>query len=196
MSENNPPSQRSWLSIVVVLMLCVVNVLLIKQNLDLRRQLAAGARTLDSTTNVLQPGEVVSAVSATDLDGHPYELQYNKDGRHRLLLYFSPNCPYCAQQSPHWRDLLDNVDGNRFTVVGVVSDRENKQSVSAHANGAGYFKTKTPLPVVFFDDESLGTYKLTATPTTLLIADDGRVEYAWVGKWDDRKAREVAAALK
>jgi peroxiredoxin len=196
MSETNSHPRSSWLSIGVVVMLCVINVLLIKQNLDLREQLAAGARTLDSTTNVLQPGEVVSAVSATDLDGRPYELQYNKDGRHRLLLYFSPNCPYCAQQSPHWRDLLNSVDTNRFTVVGVVSDKETRQSVSAHANGAGYFKTKTPLPVVFFDDESLGTYKLTATPTTLLIADDGRVESAWVGKWDDRKAREIAAALK
>jgi peroxiredoxin len=63
-------------------------------------------------------------------------------------------------------------------------------------NGAGYFNTKTPLPVIVFDNESLGTYKLTATPTTLLIDDDGRVEYAWVGKWDDGRVREVAAALK
>jgi peroxiredoxin len=52
------------------------------------------------------------------------------------------------------------------------------------------------LPVIVFDNESLGTYKLTATPTTLLIDDDGRVEYAWVGKWDDGRVREVAAALK
>lgn len=196
MRENNPPAQRSWLSIGLIVMLCVINVLLINQNFNLRKQLAAGARTFDSTTNVLQAGEMVSAVKATDLDGRPFELQYRKDGRRHLLLYFSPNCPYCAQQSAHWRDLLENVDGNRFTVIGVVSERENKQSVSAHANGAGYFQTKIPLPVVFFDDQALGTYKLTATPTTLLIADDGRVEYAWVGKWDDRKAREVAAALK
>jgi len=196
MSENGVRSQKPWLTIGLVVMLCIVNVLLIKQNLDLRRQLAAGARTLDLTTNVLQPGDIVTPVQATDLNGRPYNLQYNKDGRHRLLLYFSPNCPYCQQQTPLWRDLLNHVDGSRFTVVGVVSDREDKESVSAHANGAGYFNTKTPLPVIFFDNESLGTYKLTATPTTLLIDDDGRVEYAWVGKWDDGRVREVAAALK
>lgn len=196
MSENGVRSQKPWLTIGLVVMLCIVNVLLIKQNLDLRRQLAAGARTLDLTTNVLQPGDIVTPVQATDLNGRPYNLQYNKDGRHRLLLYFSPNCPYCQQQTPLWRDLLNHVDGSRFTVVGVVSDREDKESVSAHANGAGYFNTKTPLPVIFFDNESLGTYKLTATPTTLLIDDDGRVEYAWVGKWDDGRVREVAAALR
>ena len=196
MSENKRPSQKPWLTIGLIVILCVVNLLLIKQNLDLRKQLAAGGRTIDLTTNFLQPGDVVTSVTATDLDGRPYQLEYKKDGRQRLLLFFSPNCPYCQQQSPLWRDLLNKVDGNRFTVIGVVSDREDKQLVSAHADGAGYFKTKTPLPLLFFDSESLGSYKLTATPTTLLINENGRVEHAWVGKWDDTKAMEVAAALK
>jgi peroxiredoxin len=68
--------------------------------------------------------------------------------------------------------------------------------VSEHAEGAGYFKTNTRLPVVFFNNESLGSYKLTATPTTLLIDEDGKVEHAWVGKWDKSRAMEVAAAMK
>ena len=138
----------------------------------------------------------MTPVTATDLDGHPYQLDYKKDGRQRLILFFSPTCPYCQQQSPLWRDLLDKVDSNRFTVVGVVSDREDKQLVSAYADRSGYFKTKTPLPLVFFDSDSLGSYKLTATPTTLLINETGMVEHAWVGKWDETKAMEVAAALK
>jgi len=196
MSEIQASSRKSWLGAGLIVVLCVLNLLLIKQNLDLRRQLSAGARTMDLSTNVLQPGDVVAPVAATDLSGRPYQLDYKKDGRQRLLLFFSPNCPYCQQQSPLWRDLLNKVDSNRFTVVGVVSDREDKRLVSAHAEGAGYFKTNTPLPLVFFDSESLGDYKLTATPTTLLINEDGKVEHAWVGKWDAASAMEVAAALK
>ncbi len=196
MSENKHSSQKSRASIVLIVMLCLVNLLLIRQNLDLRKQLAAGGRTIDLTTNFLQPGDVVTAVTATDLGGRPYQLDYKKDGRQRLLLFFSPNCPYCQQQSPLWRDLLNEVDNNRFTVIGVVSDREDKQLVSEYADAAGYFRTKTPLPLVLFNSESLGNYKLTATPTTLLIDDDGRVEHAWIGKWDETKAMEVAAALK
>jgi len=196
MSENKSSPQKSWISIGLIVILCVLDLLLIKQNLDLRRQLAAGGRTLDLTKNFLQPGDVVTPVTATDLNGHPYQLDYKKDGRQRLILFFSPTCPYCQQQSPLWRDLLDKVDSNRFTVVGVVSDREDKQLVSAYADRSGYFKTKTPLPLVFFDSDSLGSYKLTATPTTLLINEAGMVEHAWVGKWDETKAMEVAAALK
>ena len=196
MSEAKSASRKSWFTITVIVMLCVVNLFLIKQNLELRRQLAAGARTIDLTTNFLKPGDVVAPVLATDLDGHPYQLEYKKDGRQRLLLFFSPNCPYCQQQSPLWRDLLDKIDSNRFTVLGVVSDREDKQLVSVHADRAGYFRTKTPLPLLFFDSESLGSYKLTATPTTLLINDEGKVEHAWVGRWDQTSATEVAAALR
>lgn len=196
MTEKRIALQKSWVTVGLILILGLINVLLIRQNLDLRKQLAAGGRTVDLTTNVLKPGDIVAAVIATDLDGRPYQLEYKKDGRHRLLLFFSPNCPYCEQQSPLWRDLLDNVNNDRVTVVGVVSEKEDRRSVSAHAKGAGYFNTKTPLPVVFFDDESLGSYKLTATPTTLLIDDDGKVEHAWVGKWDQTRAVEVAAALQ
>ena len=187
---------QTWWTIGLIVILCTVNVLLIKQNLDLRRQLATGGRTLDLTTNFLQPGDVVSAVTATDLEGRPYQLDYKKDGRQRLLLFFSPNCAYCEQQSPFWRDLLDKVDSNRVMVVGVLSDQEDKQLVSAHAEGAGYFKTKTPLSLVFFDSESLGSYKLTATPTTLLINDEGLVEHAWIGKWDTKSEKEAAAAVR
>ena len=196
MRRDKVSSQKSWLSIGLILCLCVINLLLIKQNLDLRKRLAAGARTLDLTTNVLKPGDLVSAVTASDLNGRPYQLEYKKDGRQHLLLFFSPNCPYCAEQSPQWRDLLDKVDSNRFLVVGIVSDREEKPSVSAHVEEAGYSRTKTPLPVVFFNNEMLGNYKLTATPTTLLIDEDGKVEHVWVGKWDENSALEVAAALR
>ena len=142
MSADKVSSRKSWLTIGVIVMLCVVNLLLIKQNLELRRQLAAGGRTVDLTRNSLQPGDVVAPVSATDLDGRPYQIDYTRDGRQRLLLFFSPNCPYCRQQSPLWRDLLDKIDSNRFTVLGVVSDREDKQLVSLHADGLDISKRK------------------------------------------------------
>lgn len=121
MTETRLPFRQTWLPVGLILILGLINVFLIKQNLDLRKQLAAGGKTLDLTTNVLKPGDVVAAVTAIDLERGP---------------------------------------------------------------------------VIFFDNESLGSYKLTATPTTLLIDEDGKVEHAWVGKWDESGVMEVAAALK
>ena len=125
-----------------------------------------------------------------------YELRFEKDGKRQLLLFFSPSCPYCLQQGPLWCDILDKIDSNRFNIVGIVGDKEDQQAVTKHAEELGYFKTKTVLPIIAVNEDVLRRYKLTATPATLLIDDNGRVEHAWVGKWDESKQREVAEALK
>jgi hypothetical protein len=77
-----------------------------------------------------------------------------------------------------------------------VGDKEDKLEVAGHADGLGYFKTRTALPVVFVTDQTLARYKLAATPTTLLIDSAGKVEHAWVGKRDNAKLAEVAAAVE
>jgi thiol-disulfide isomerase/thioredoxin len=188
-------SPSSWLAISLIIGLGLVNLLLIRQNFGLRKQLANHGM-VDATPSALKPGEIVTSIVGTDLAGLPYQLDYKKDGRRHLVLFFSPSCAYCVQQAPLWRKLLNEVDSTRFSVVGIVGARENKKAVSTHAEELGYFRTRTSLPVVFLNDEALARYKLTATPTTLLINDDGKVERAWVGTLDELKMSEVANALR
>jgi peroxiredoxin len=193
--ETEKPALSTWIPAILILALCVINLFLVKQNLSFRKLLAAAGRS-NLTANSLKVGDVVPALSGTDIDGRAFALDYKKDGRHRLLMFFSPDCPYCVKQAPLWREVLDTLDSSRFRVVGVVGDRLDKSEVAKHIEMVGYDKTKTPLQIVFLSNESLMRYKLTATPTTLLISDDGRVEHAWVGKWDNAKTLEVAEALK
>ena len=133
-------------------------------------------------------------ITGTDLKGQPYQMHY-RDGKRHLLLFFSPSCPYCIQQGPLWADLLNLIDSSRFEVIGIVSDRDDKQKVADHADGLGYFKTRLVLPIVSVSDEALARYKLTATPTTLLMDNSGTVEHVWVGKWNQSKIDEVATAI-
>lgn len=183
------------LAVALIVALSISNLLLITQNFSLRSQLNSAGR-IDASANSLKPGETVTPIAGTDLNGHPYQVQYEEDGRRQVLLFFSPSCPYCVQQGPIWRDMLNWIDSSRFNVVGIVGDREDKQEVANHAEVLGYFNTKIALPVVSVSDETLARYKLTATPTTLLIDGSGRVEHAWVGKWGESKSAEVVAALK
>lgn len=193
--EKKASARTPLLALSLILALIVVNLLLVKQNLAPRRQLSGVGRKAE-TPDALKAGDTVAPIAGTELNGQPFEVKYQKEGRRHLLLYFSPGCSYCVQQASQWREVLNKVNDGRIGVVGVVSDREDKQAVPAHAEGAGYLKTRTPLPIAFFDNDSLTRYKLTATPTTLLIDDGGKVEHAWVGKWDQEKANEVAAALR
>lgn len=195
MSNEKQPARMPKLALALILALVIFNILLLMQNLSLRRQLNSAAR-IDASANALNRGELVKPITGTDLNGQLYEVQYSNDGKKQLLMFFSPSCPYCVAQGPIWRDLLNRIDSNRINVVGIVGDRENKLEVAKHANVLGYFKTRIALPIVTVSNETLANYKLTATPTTLLIDSNGRVEHAWVGKWDETKTAEVTAALK
>lgn len=187
--------QIPLLAVLLLLALGILNLLLIRQNFNLRKQLNAPGK-IEASANALKPGEVMSIpIAGTDLKGQPYQMNYEEDGKRHLLLFFSPSCSYCIQQGPIWANLLNVIDSNRFEVVGIVGDREDKQKVANHAAGLGYFKTRLVLPIVSVSDEVLTRYKLTATPTTLLIDNTGKVEHTWVGKWDKSKIAEVAAAV-
>ncbi len=195
MSNEKQPARMPKLALALILALVILNILLLTQNLSLRRQLNSAGR-IDASANALNPGELVKPITGRDLNGQPYQVQYANDGRKQLLMFFSPSCPYCIAQGPIWRDVLNRIDSNRFNVVGIVGDREDKLEVAKHANVLGYFKTRIALPIVTVSNETLANYKLTATPTTLLIDSNGRVEHAWVGKWDETKTAEATAALK
>lgn len=189
-------SKSSWVTGLLILGLILVNLLLVKQNFAMRRLLTARADAVNPAAKSLKEGEVVTAIAGSDLNGRPSELNYGKDARKHLVLYFSPGCAYCVQQAPLWRNVLNKVDTSRVEVLGLVSDKLDKKTVFTHAEELGYFKTRTPLPVLFVTNESLVRYKLVATPTTLLLSSTGNVEHVWVGKWDEIKTNEVAAALK
>src|ERR1051325_8383712 len=168
MSVEKKVKQLPLLAVALILALGILNLLLIRQNFSLRKQLNVSGR-IKASGNFLKPGEVVTTpIAGTDLKGQPYQMNYGKNGKRHLLLFFSPSCPYCVKQGPIWANLLNLIDSSRFEVVGIVGDREDKQKVANHADSLGYFKTRLVLPVVSVNDEVLARYKLTATPTTLL----------------------------
>lgn len=194
--RNRLSFKGSWLTILLILSLIAVNLLLARQNFAMRRQLDERARAVNPAAKSLKKGELVTSLIGSDLNGRSSQVDYGKDERKHLLMYFSPGCAYCVQQAHLWRDVLNKVDSSRFEVTGLVSNKEDQQAVFAHAEELGYLKTRTPLPVLFVSNESLARYKLIATPTTMLISGDGSVEQVWVGKWDETRVNEVAAALK
>lgn len=194
--KSGPSSRNSWVAGLLILGLIMVNLLLVKQNFAMRRELKARAEAVDPATQSLKAGEVVTSIAGLDLNGRSYDLNYGKDKRKHLIMYFSATCAYCVQQAPLWRDVLNKLDSSRVEVLGLVSDKQDKKAVLTQAEELGYFKTSTPLPVLFVTNEALVRYKLVATPTTLLVSSAGNVEHVWVGKWDEAQTNEVAAALK
>ena len=159
-----------WAMLIV---LAVVNALLIRQNFQMRDRLD------QLKPKILQPGDKVESFSAQGLHGEPINMNYMGETK-RVLLYFTPACPYCQEQFPYWQEILRRANGNHFQVLGIVSESEDKSKVDEYLRSVGCESMR----VAFVPNSLLKSYKLSMTPTTLVIANEGKVENAWAGKWN------------
>lgn len=171
-----PHAREKWPAVavgVVILALAVSNVLLIRQNLQLRAALAAGG------PEAPRAGDVFPAFAAAGLRGEQISVSYPEAGAKRVLLYFTPTCRYCRGQFAYWREILGRADRERFEVIGIASDREDRAKLEDYLRQFGCDgASSTPLRVALVPDDVLRSYKLSATPTTLVVNNDGAVERA------------------
>lgn len=180
-------SQRTHLLLgAMLLALAACNALLIVQNLRLRAELSR------YEVKAPQAGEKLRPFKAAGLDGRPVEVSFGGGGPKRVLLFFTPTCRYCHEQFPYWRELLSEADPNRFEIIGVVSQAEQRAEIEAYLRSVGFSGEAGPaMRVAFVPDEVRESYKLFSTPITLVVASDGTLEKAWRGRWSPR---DLAAA--
>jgi peroxiredoxin len=171
-----------WL---MVLVLATTNLLLLRQNLKMRSSIE-GHRP-----SALQTGDKVESFSAQALTGDTVHIGYTGKEVTRVLLYFSPDCPYCHEQFAYWQELLKKVNGNNFQVIGMIGESEDKSKVKDYLQKIGCQN----LRVVVLPGEARQSYKLSMTPTTLVIANDGTVEKSWVGQWNSTIASEASSVF-
>ena len=87
-----------WLMIPA---LALSNGLLIRQNLQLR------AKVEGLKPNALQKGDKVQPFSASGLHDEKTNVQYERGRPSHVLLYFTATCPYCTEQFPYWKTLIE-----------------------------------------------------------------------------------------
>jgi peroxiredoxin len=163
----------------MLLALTGANVLLIRQNLQLRAALSR------YEPDAVQPGDKLPSFSAKGPTEESVQMVYSGQGPQRVFLFFTPPCPYCRKQFTYWQEILEKVDRNRFEVWGLVSDSEDRNKIEEYLRSVGCgADSPTPLRVAFIPNDILRSYKLTSTPTTLIVANDGTVERSWLGRWN------------
>jgi peroxiredoxin len=170
---------------VMVLGLAIGNAMLLKQNLKLRSELE-GRRPA-----ALQPGERAVSFSAPSLGGDTVQINYTGKEIKRVLLYFTPDCPYCHEQFAYWQELLRKANRNKFQVIGIIAESEDWNKVKDYLQRVGCDEMLT----VVLPREVRQAYKLSMTPTTLVIANDGTVENSWTGRWNSTMVSEASSVF-
>lgn len=175
---------------VLLAMMGVANLLLLNQNLRMRRSMEAARPAR------LAVGDRVPRFTAAGLDGGQLDVAYTGQGRDRLLFFYTPSCPYSRQQFPGWLDLADRADKSKIEVIGLVGDTEDKAKLREYLREMGRGRPSgVTFTTALVPKEVRSTYKLSETPLTLLIANDGTVKKVWAGRWDGQALASVNGAI-
>jgi peroxiredoxin len=178
----------SVLSWVVVVILTLSNVLLIRQNGQLRAVLGE----LEAEQKI-QVGDKLAPFRAAGLDGQSVEVRFGENEVKKVVLFSSITCPFCKKQNPGWNQLIHQIDRQKYEVLEVFRNRERPSQIAA------YLRVNSPdgdsAKVLLTTDEFLQRAKLNTTPITLVVGRNGVVEKAWFGLWNDFSTAEVNSFL-
>lgn len=109
------------------------------------------------------------------------------DSEQTLILALSKDCPFCSKSAPFYRELVSGVRQNRSTrLLAILPQTE--------VEGQKYMRDLG----VSIDDVrqvSFRAINIMATPTLILVGDDGMVKSSWVGKLTSAQETEVLASL-
>jgi peroxiredoxin len=174
----------------LIVAFAVSNILLIRQNIQLRGELAKVQQ------RGLRAGDKVPPFSAAGLDGRPVQISYTGGGPKRMLIYFTPTCRFCRAQFPYWKEALEHAESNGYEVVGLVNETEDRAKLAEYIREMGCSAdSQKPLKIALVPEEIKHSYQLSATPITLLVNNEGTVQKAWVGQWSVSDVGEASTSL-
>ena len=146
---------------------------------------SAASSDLFSTVKMTKlSGDVVTPFDLSSLDGTPVRSQ-DWIGKVVLMNFWATWCGPCKEEMPSLARLQERFDPQQVAVVTVTTDVQ-RQGITQFLGHLG-----VKLPVLFDEDQEVSrSFMVRALPTTVLIAQDGRVVGRAVGPraWDNPQA--------
>ncbi len=163
------------LTFVLVASLVAASGLVVKLSMQ-QRTLLDRVGTL--TTRVRDPhvGFYVPAVTVESVAGDSVRLGEVPSGNAQVLLVFSTTCRFCRASLPQWRRMASQLSGlSGVEILGVSVD-------SAQVTQRYLVEHHLEFQVVSVTDRKLrALYRSNVLPQTLVIDEQGQVQYAHLG---------------
>ena len=115
------------------------------------------------------------------------KLDYG-NSKQTLLIALNTNCSYCRESLPFYRKLVlaNGLANESLRVVAVFPNKAEEVARYAKEND------------LLFDaiaDLQFSRYKISGTPTMILVNNSGEVNNFWVGKLPDIEADRLIRSL-
>lgn len=129
----------------------------------------------------------VPEISFSTIDGRKLSTQALR-GRPVLVNFWATTCPGCVKEMPHLIELYDELHPQGFELIGVAMayDPPNQVLALSKARGINY-----PIALDIQNEAAMAFGDVRLTPTSFLIAPDGRVVYQKTGELDIGKVRTL-----
>ena len=89
-----------------------------------------------------------------------------------LVFFLKKDCPYCTSSAPFYRQLIEDASKRNVKCVAVLPNS---------ADEARKYLQYLELPIENVQTDPSTNYKISGTPTVLLVDDGGIVRSAWFG---------------
>jgi hypothetical protein len=131
----------------------------------------------------------MTPITVRGVQGAKRPLVFNPDtGHDHLLLVMSPDCPYCKKNWPMWDTLIKDVGSNVDVTYFDVTGKFDK-----HVSAAHHIRDDQ---LITASIDSAIKARIIGTPTTILVASDGKVKHVWPGVLDAGEVGEIVALSK
>ena len=133
----------------------------------------------------------VPDITFTTIDGQKLSTAGLR-GRPVLVNFWATTCPGCVKEMPHLVELYNELKPQGFEIIGVAMayDPPNRVIALSKARDINY---PIALDIQSEAADAFGNVRL--TPTSFLVAPDGRIAHQKVGELDMDKLRTLVADM-
>jgi thiol-disulfide isomerase/thioredoxin len=175
---------RSTVSLLLLVAVVGLNLLLLKQNRDLKTALAKAPREA-----LVKAGQVLPALHGKTFNGESLTVSYGNDTKKTVLLVFAPGCDFCSQIMPSWHKIIGSLDPSKYRVVALsIRPDGARQYVET-------YKLNAIPAITDVNPKDRVNYELNITPETILIDADGKVEAVWGGVFGEEERNQIKGIL-
>lgn len=130
-------------------------------------------------------------ISLVTIKGEQLQLAGYR-GRPLLVTFWATTCPGCIRELPHLIELYEELHPQGLEIIGIAMDYDPPNQVLAMSKARAI---PYPIALDLQADAAHAFGDVRLTPTSFLIAPDGRIVYRKTGEMDMAKIRRDILAM-
>jgi peroxiredoxin len=159
------------------------------QNVQLKRQLAEVAGRLHASKDMptVRSGDIAPPFTAFLPDGQELVVRTDSLSAPLILAWLSYDCEPCVVALDRWNLLADRYPGQ---VWGI---EKGEQDTTDSSFSSEYVRFTILIPT---SDTVFSQYRISATPQTMIVMEDGTIEDVWLGPLNDDAANRIMELMQ